>query len=56
MKKYKLIKKFPNSPELGTVVFKAGGLNPELYGDEQNNFFFKEEDVENYPEFWEEIK
>lgn len=58
MRKFRLIKEFPGSPRIGTVVLKGNSSdpNPELYGDEQNYFFFKVEDVENYPEFWEEVK
>lgn len=58
MKKFKLIKKFPNSPELGTVIFKGNSSdpNPELYGDDKNKCFFNSKNVENYPEFWEEVK
>lgn len=58
MRKFKLIKKFPKSPEIGTVVSKwrFSDPHPELYADEKNIFFFKAEDIENYPEFWEEIK
>lgn len=57
MKKFKLIKKFPKSPEIGTVVLKGGnrGHYIGLYADEKNIFFFKAEDIENYPEFWEEM-
>lgn len=57
MRKFKLIKKFPKSPEIGTVVSKwrISGPHPELYADEKNIFYFKAGDVENYPEFWEEV-
>jgi hypothetical protein len=56
MKKYKLIKEYPGSPELGTVCEER---------EERSSFcyFYKEEQylgilkyhVENQPEYWEEI-
>lgn len=47
MRKFKLIKKFPKSPEIGTVVLKGGSCDPhpELYADEKNIFYFKAEDI-----------
>ncbi len=57
-KKYRLFREFPGSPDYGTVVLKGNSSdpNPELYADRKNIFFFTVEQVENYPEFWEEIK
>jgi len=53
MKKYKLIKEYPNSPLEGTVVTKD-----ELgqYVAENPLLIFQKVDIEMYPEFWEEIK
>lgn len=55
MKTYRLIKKYPSSPELGTEVSL-------FYGDGYNtidNFFtyrLSKSNVEGYPEYWEEVK
>lgn len=55
MKKFKLIKPYPNNPKLGVEV---------VYSEMYNNYFPVEGDynsqrtkneVENYPEFWEEV-
>ena len=51
--KYKLIKKYPGSPELGTVV--TFYTNWGMYGILQN-CLYKKEIIENQPEFWAEIK
>ena len=54
MRKFKLIKTYPGSPELGTEVFL-------FYGDgynTKNNFFVYRQPIhiiEDYPEFWEEV-
>lgn len=55
MKQYKLIKTFPGSPELGTIAgySKYKGL---IYYEDNLDNIFKKEIVENYPEFWEEVK
>ena len=50
MKKYKLIKEYPGSPELGTVVNEL--LIGYIYG---NMIETCKENIENSPEFWEEI-
>jgi hypothetical protein len=59
MNKYKLIKKYPNSPELGMVVVKgtvgSDDKYPEQYGSLDNTMFFTVKEIENYPEFWEKI-
>lgn len=55
MKKYKLIKEYPNSIKLGQIVIK----------NEKGNYYFVEgytwwvipsRTIENFPEYWEEIK
>jgi hypothetical protein len=60
MNKYKLIKKYPNSPELGMVVVKgtvgSDDKYPEQYGSLDNTMFFTVKEIENYPEFWEKVK
>jgi hypothetical protein len=60
MNKYKLIKTYPNSPELGTVVSKGTvGFDdkyPDQYGSLDNTMFFTVKEIENYPEFWEKVK
>lgn len=54
MKKYKLIKEYPGSPELETIIIEAADI--------KNKYFIKRNDIwyinspENYPEFWEEIR
>lgn len=55
-KKYKLIKKYPGSPKLGTTVkYIYVGMNDRnVYGGE-NGGLYNGEYVENQPEFWEEI-
>ena len=51
MLSYKLIKKYPLSMDVGTVVKEVtGGYMSD------NLIFFHKEYIENYPEFWEEIK
>jgi len=56
IKKFKLIKTYPGSPELGTIVDKRGAF---VYFDvncPNINNTFSENYIENYSEFWEEIK
>ncbi len=55
MKKYKLIKEYPGSPELGTVVDNRGGF---VYFDVNNpntNNTISQNHVENNPKYWEKI-
>jgi hypothetical protein len=52
-KKYKLIKKFPGFPELGTIVTYYS--NWEMYGI-TNECIYKRPIIENNPEFWELIQ
>jgi hypothetical protein len=52
MKKYKLIRKYPGSPELGTVATFRKKHHDYIIHDEWFIPVFK---IENYPEFWEEI-
>ena len=53
MKEYKLIKTYPGSPELGTVVKKDGWYYHTIV--EGIPFIFLAKYVENNPEFWEEV-
>ena len=55
MRKYKLIKTYPGSPELGTIIDKRGAF---VYFDISNpvtSNTYNETHVENNPEFWQEI-
>lgn len=53
MKKYKLIKKYPGSPMLGTVlVMKCNGW---YESESSNQYPHSPEVIENNPEFWEEV-
>lgn len=54
MKKYKLIKEYPGSPKLGTVVHNK--RDPKWYHAVDNEDIFRgHNEIENHPEFWEEI-
>lgn len=50
--KYKLIKKFPNSPKLGTIIKKMASNGK--YTDD-NGFYIYENVLKDYFEFWEEV-
>src|SRR6185437_7093773 len=60
MKSYKCIKKFPNGPKIGDIVNLIDRAGVYCLSTDKSssvtirNFF--PSDVENYPEFWEEIK
>lgn len=52
--KYKLIKIYPGSPVLGTIVEKGyTGYVPEGHSNSLDNWSLPEGSVENYPEFWQ---
>ncbi len=56
MKQYKLIKEFPGSIKAGEVVSKQRNsryIHQDKNGDVR--LFYRQE-VEDYPEFWEEVK
>jgi hypothetical protein len=54
MKKYKLIKEYPGSPEIKSIAKKEEkGYNVI---DNKSLFWLTDETVENYPEFWEEVE
>jgi len=50
MRRYKLIKKYPESPKMGTIIYEDS-LGQII---DDNICIYK--DVDKYPEFWEEIK
>jgi hypothetical protein len=54
-KQYKLIKKYPNSPQLGTVVNYSE--KHQIYNNNGGDFYTElpKHQVENLPEFWEEV-
>jgi len=52
MKKYKLIKKYPGSEELGTIILYHEEAIPSYYEPELGRRYFAK-DIENQPEFWE---
>ena len=49
MKKYKLIKEYPGSPELGTSIDM---VTPDTYFTYHNS---KPIQLKDYPEYWEEV-
>lgn len=49
---FKLIKEYPNSPKLGTIVSHCR-FGCCYHNDEIELF---DDEVEDFPEFWEEIK
>lgn len=52
MKKFRLIREYPSSPELGEICILSDN-NYEYYC--KNNFHHKVNNPENYPEFWEPV-
>lgn len=50
-KKFKLIKLYPGSPELGTTV-KEGSHS--YTSDTFDDDYFTKESIENFPEFWKQ--
>jgi uncharacterized protein involved in tolerance to divalent cations len=56
MKKYKLIKEYPGSPEVGTIVSFYDSLQSYIYLDSTiTTRFISSSLIEKNPEFWEEI-
>lgn len=57
MKKFKLIKTYPGSPELGTIISQLG--TSQFYEDKNNSAIMKQcfdyKIFSKYPEFWEEV-
>lgn len=57
MKRYKLIRRYPGSRELGTMVEQvnsSSGLNTRYTDKIGREYGWRE--IEDYPEYWEEIK
>jgi hypothetical protein len=52
MKKFKLIKQYPGSPKLGTIVTKTCGW----YTEGPGSTTYDQHLIENDPEYWQEIK
>jgi hypothetical protein len=55
MKKYRLIKEYPGSPGLNTIVEKIKNSGSSFYKIENANTAVLDYHVEDSPEFWEEI-
>ena len=56
MKKYKLIKEYPGSPELYTEFeYWTNGISEQIYNKSNNLSFISLKTVKDYPEFWEEV-
>jgi hypothetical protein len=51
--KYKLVKTYPLSPELGTVVEERSDTSSFFYYGASSAIFRRH--VEEYPEYWEEV-
>ena len=57
MEKYKLIKEYPGSPKLGTIVEKDERCGSHIYKykESNNNFGVLKYHVEDNHEYWEEV-
>lgn len=55
MKKYKLIKEYPGSPAVGTLVEKEPSSKSYFFKSGNKNLCVINNHVENNPEYWEEI-
>lgn len=56
MKKFKLIKKYPHSPELNTIITKIDTYWGYPDGQDSNRIVFLRKDKpEDYPEYWQEV-
>lgn len=56
MKKFKLIKEYPHSPELGTIITKIDTYWGYPNGHDSNRVVFLSKDKpEDHPEYWEEV-
>ena len=53
-RRYKLVKTYPGSPEIGEIWEKQGEYDDYYYGKSSHPWIYKEL-VENHPEFWEEV-
>ncbi len=56
MKKFKLIKEYPGSPNLGTICEERNNKSSFCYYFEgEKNIGITKDQVENQPEYWEEV-
>ena len=55
MRKFKLVKSYPGSPELGTEVEKQAKTQTYYHIYNDKKFGVLTEHVENQPEYWEEV-
>lgn len=53
-RRYKLVKTYPGSPEIGEIWEKQGAYSDLYYGKSPYRWIH-ENQVENHPEFWEEV-
>lgn len=64
MKRYKLVKEYPGSPDKGTIVYsphRERSFNDFPYKmkntkNVKNYLFFDSVYIENFPEFWKKLK
>ena len=58
MRKFRLIKEYPGSPKIGTIVEKDERYGSHIYKyiESNSNFGVLKYHVEGNPEYWEEIK
>jgi hypothetical protein len=54
MRKFKLIKSYPGSPKVGTIIEENSGLNCLQEGYDWT--FVSSKNIKDYPEFWSEVK
>ena len=55
MKKYKLIKEYPNSPKLNTEIIDHNDYYEIVDKTILTKGFFIPDDIVKHPEFWEEV-
>lgn len=57
MRKFRLIKEYPGSPKVGSVVEESNSVSAYVFEDVKNSIFFKtpKRYIEDNPEYWEEI-
>ena len=57
MRKFRLLREYPGSPKIGSVVEESGSLSAYVFEDVENSIFFKtpKRYIEDNPEYWEEI-
>lgn len=55
MKKFKLIKTYPGSSEIGEIWEQQGGRNRDYFKNPSSQRRIHKELIENHPEFWEEV-